>query len=74
LESSGKIGCGTWIVGLVGAIQLWIGVVGAATHKEVLFEKYDPKWAGVNAVIGTVLLSLAVSFFVKNFNPNKSDK
>jgi len=74
LRYSGKIGCGTWIVGIIGAIQLWIGVVQAATHTDVLGEKYGPKWAGANAVMGTILLALAISFAVKNFNPNRRDE
>lgn len=69
-----KTGCVTWLVGLLGAFQIWIGIMGAATHEEILGEKYDPKWAAGNVVIGTLLLTLAVSFGVKHFNPDDSDK
>lgn len=36
--------------------------MGVATHEKILGEKYDPKWAAADVVIGTLLLTLAVSF------------
>jgi hypothetical protein len=73
MKSSRKSGCGTLLVGILGAGQLWIGVMGAATHRDIFWEKYDPKWAAANVVIGTLLLSAAVSWSIKHFPDQNGD-
>lgn len=48
--------------------------MGAATHEEILGEKYNPKWAAGNVVIGVFLVALAVSYAVKHFKETDSSK
>jgi hypothetical protein len=77
LKASGKSGCGIWVVGLVGAIGIWDGLVHLATRKDPIFGEWnhhEPGWVALDILLGICFLILAISFAVSNFKKDDSDK
>jgi hypothetical protein len=63
-----------WIVGLLGAVGIWDGLMQIATHNDPIFgslEKYSPKWAAALVVSGVLFLSTAVSIWIKHAKEDK---
>jgi hypothetical protein len=75
-----------WVIGLVGAIGIWSGLVHLATRQDPIFgdwNNHEPKWVALDILVGAVLLICAIcagislamiTFALKRFRDRDSDK